>query len=185
MKRRILLSSLIPAILVGCASTKIRNWKIVEIPGIVRTGMGITVGIRSIGLPPTMNQMGIPEAGSAYTANTFPNDLWAAQLGGMLQIAMVQNLAQRLPLDTILADGGAIGAAPDQWVEIQVLDFSSDRNGKISLSAQVATRASSSQSWHLKRFQASIAGGKTAEGTVAAMSVLWGQASDCVANMLS
>jgi hypothetical protein len=97
---------------------------------------------------------------------------------------MVQNLAQRLPGDIVLASGGAIGAAPDIYVEINVLAFSPDASGNITLQAQLATRHASAQDWQLQTFRASAAGGTTPDGIAAAMSALWGQAADMVAGMI-
>jgi uncharacterized lipoprotein YmbA len=102
----------------------------------------------------------------------------------MLQTAMVQNLAQRLPGDVVLADGGAIGATPGLYVEINILAFAPDAAGNIALQAQLSTRHAAAQDWRVQNFAASLAGGTTPEGIAAAMSTLWGQAADAVAAML-
>lgn len=185
MKRRLIFLSPLPIILAGCASAQIRSWRIAPVSGPVKVGTGGKVGVRNIGLPSALSQTGVPEPGGAYAANTFPNDLWAAQLAEMLQIVMVENLAQRLPNDTILADGGAIGEAPDQLIEIQILGFTLNAIGDISLSAQFATRPSASQNWQFQNFQSKAAGGQTAETIVATMSYLWGEAANSLADMLS
>ncbi len=185
MRRRILLASSCAALLSGCASAPVHSWRIAAVPGTVRGGTSIRIGVRSIGLPSAVNQPGVPKPGGAYAADTFTNDLWAAPLAAMLQTAMVENLAQRLPADTVLADGGAIGAAPDQLVEVQVLAFAPDSTGNITLTVQLAARPATRQEWQLQSFTATQAGGQTAESIAAAMSTLWGEAADRLASMLA
>ena len=182
MRRRFLLLGTVA--LAGCVSSPVRNYQLAPVAGAIRGGTGVRIVVRSIGIPAALEQAGIPKPGSAYEANSFANDVWAAPLAGMLQTTMVQNLAQRLPGDSILAGGGAIGAAPDIYVEINVLAFAPDATGNISLQAQLATRHAAAQDWQFQNFTASAAGGTTPEGIAAAMSTLWGQAADAVAGMV-
>ena len=185
MKRRVVFSVSCAAILTGCVSADVHTWRIVPVPGEIRGGTGCRVGVRSIGLPSAMSQTSVPEPGGAYMANTFQNDLWAGPLATILQIAIVQNLAQRLPSDSVMVNGGAIGAASNQFVEIQILDFSPNVLGQVALSAQLATRFSASQNWQFENFISHSPGGQTPETIVAAMSSLWGEAADRLATMLS
>ena len=184
MKRRIMLASSGALFLAGCASTLVHNWRVEATPGPVQGGTGARVSVRSIGLPSSLKQPGVPQPGPANAADTFQNDLWAAPLAAILQTSMVANLAQRLPKDVILADGGAIGATPDLYVEIQILDFSPDATGQVSLQAQLAVRPFASQDWNLKSFNATAPGGTTAATITACMSQLWGQVADQLAIML-
>lgn len=185
MKRRFILATSCAVLLSGCASTTVHNWRIAAVPGPAQGGTGMRIGVRSIGLPSALNQSGVPKPGNAYAADSFQNDLWAAPLAAMLQSAMVQNLAQRLPSDTVLADGGAIGAAPQQFVEIQILAFTPDAAGNITLTAQLATRPASKQAWQMQNFTATAAGGQMAETIATAMSALWGEAANHLATMLA
>lgn len=184
MKRRILLASSCALLLTGCASALVRNWRIVAVPGPVQGGKAVKISVRSIGIPSALNQPGVPEPGPGTAANGFTNDLWAGPLATMLQTTMVEDLAQRLPQDIVLADGGAIGVTPDQFVEIQILNFSPDASGLVTLNAQLATRPANLMDWKLKNFQASATGGETAATITACMSQLWGQVADQLAMML-
>jgi uncharacterized lipoprotein YmbA len=168
----------------GCASPQARYYRLAAVPGAARGGTGARVGVRSVGLPGYLNQSGLPMPGGAYELDSFPNDLWAGSLAPMLQAAMVQDLTQRLPADTVLADGGAIGAAPDVVVEIQVLRFEPDAAGTVTLTAQLAARPATSHDWRIQNFTATAPGGTTPLGIVAAMSTLWGQAADAVAGLV-
>lgn len=185
MKRRVILASSCAVLLAGCTIAPVHSWQIAPIPGPVRGGTGKRISVRSVGLPGALNQPGVPEPGPANAANSFPNDLWAAPLPALLQTVMAENLAQRLPADVVLAEGGAIGAVPDQFVEIQVLSFAPDATGLITLKAQLAIRPFSRMDWTLKNFSASAQGGETAATVTACMSQLWGLAADQLAKMLA
>lgn len=185
MKRRAILASSCALILAGCTSAPVKSWQIEPVAGVAQGGTGTRISVRSIGLPGALSQPGVPEPGLATAANSFSNDLWAAPLAAMLQMVMVENLTQRLPRDVVLADGGAIGATPNQFVEIQILSFSPDASGLIKLKAQLAVRPFNSTNWTLKNFSASAPGGETAATITSCMSQLWGQAADQIAAMLS
>lgn len=185
MKRRSLLASSCALLLPGCASNAVSSWQINATTGPVLGGTGARLGVRTIGVPGALSQPGVPSPGAANAANTFPNDLWAAPLASMLQTSMVENLAQRLPKDTVLADGGAIGAMPDQYVEIQILNFSPDATGLITLKTQLAIRPVGNLDWTMSNFNTSAMGGQTAASITACMSQLWGQVANQLATMLS
>jgi uncharacterized protein len=182
MRRRLLLLG--TAALAGC-SARVYQYQLAPLPGAVRGGNGLRIGVRGIAVPSALAHSGLPQPGGIYEANSFPNDVWAAPIGGMLQSTMVQNLAQRLPGDSVIASGGAIGATPDIYVEINILAFAPDAAGSVALQAQLATRpASAPKNWQLQAFAASAQGGTTPESIAAAMSTLWAQAADAVAGMV-
>jgi uncharacterized lipoprotein YmbA len=170
--------------LAGCASAPVHNYQLAPVAGAIRGGTGLRIVVRNVTIPAALSQAGVPKPGGTYDANSFANDVWAAPLAGLLQTAMVQNLAQRLPGDSVLAGGGSIGVAPDFYVEINVLAFSPDPTGNIALQAQLATRHAQTLDWQLRNFAANAAGGAMPEGIAAAMSTLWGQAADAVAEMV-
>ena len=105
----------------------------------------------------------------------------------MLQSVMVQNLAQRLPGATVLANGGAIGAPAGLLIEINLLRFDPDPSGEILLTAQLAIRAATGlPDWQIQTFstQATPAGPSTSDA-VAAMSKLWAAAADQIASRIA
>jgi uncharacterized lipoprotein YmbA len=170
--------------LAGCASSQARYYRLAAVPGTVRGGDGKRIGVRNVGIPGDLDQNNLAHPGDAYQLNPYANDLWAAPLASMLQTVMVQDLGQRLPGDTVLQDGGAIGAAPDVYVELQVLRFVPDASGNVTLQAQIGTRLVSSQDFKLQDFTATAPGGNTPEGLAAAMSTLWGQLADAAAGLV-
>ncbi|MBB5374402.1 PqiC family protein [Acidocella aromatica] len=177
-------SLLLAGTLAGCASSPPRYYRLAAVPGAVRGGDGKRIGVRNVGVPGDLDQNNLVRPGDAYQLNAYANDLWAAPLSSMLQTVMVQNLTQRLPGDTVLQDGGAIGAAPDVYVEIQVLRFTPDASGIVTLQAQIGTRPASAQDFRLQGFAATAPGGNTPEGLAQAMSTLWGQFADTAAGLV-
>lgn len=119
MRRRILLLGTLA--LAGCAGAKVHEYQLAAVPGAIRGGSGLRIGVRNIDTPGALTTGGLPMPGTTYQANSFANDQWAGPFPAMLQSTMVQNLAQRLPGDMVLASGGSIGAAPDIYVEINIL----------------------------------------------------------------
>lgn len=177
-------SLLLAGALAGCASSQARYYRLAAVPGAVRGGDGKRISVRNVGIPGDLDQNNLARPGDAYQLNAYANDLWTAPLASMLQTVMVRDLAQRLPGDTVLQDGGAIGAAPDVYVEIQVLRFVPDATGNVTLQAQIGTRPSSAQDFRLQDFAATAPGGNTPEGLAAAMSTLWGQLADAAAGLV-
>ncbi|HTQ70239.1 MAG TPA: PqiC family protein [Acidocella sp.] len=183
MKRREL-SLLLAASLAGCAAPAPRYYQLAAVPGAGHGGNGRRIGVRSVGIPGNLDQSSLAQPGNAYELNTYANNLWAAPLAAMLQTVMVQDLAQRLPGNVVLQDGGAIGAPPDVYVEVQVFRFVPDASGNVTLAAQIGVRPASAQEWKLQDFSSATPGGNTPEGLAAAMSTLWGQAADVAAGMV-
>jgi uncharacterized lipoprotein YmbA len=184
MRRRFLLLAAGAVPLAGCAGAQVRYYRLAPSPGTPHPGTGLRIGVRSIGTPPGMSASAVPKPGGTYNADSYANDLWATPLAGMLQATMVQNLSQRLPGDTVLASGGAVGAPPDIYVEINIFAFAPNASGTITLQAQLATRHASGQDWQVQNFTAHTGGATTADMVAATMSTLWGQAADAVANMV-
>jgi hypothetical protein len=177
-------SLLLAASLAGCAAPAPRYYRLAAVPGATRGGDGRRIGVRNVGIPGDLDQNALARPGNAYELNAYANDLWAAPLAAMLQTVMVQDLAQRLPGDVVLQDGGAIGAMPDVYVEIQVLRFAPNASGSVTLEAQIGVRPVSAQAWKLQGFSATAPGGDTPEGLAASMSALWGQAADVAAGLV-
>jgi uncharacterized lipoprotein YmbA len=144
------------------------------------------VAVRGVNIPSYLDQNGIGRLSGAYQYATFPNDVWAEPLAEMLQAVMVQELSQRLPAATVIASGGAIGAPTQAVVEMNVLRFDPDPDGRIDLTVQISVRRGSDKRlWQTQNFtRYATPSGPDAAASVAAMSALWAQAADQVAAML-
>jgi len=96
---------------------------------------------------------------------------------------LVQELTQRLPGASVFAENGAISAAADATVEINIQRLDEDTTGAVALVAQVAVsgRRAATRNVTLAVRPATTGTG----GMVAAMSVAVGQLADAVAGMLA
>lgn len=177
------------ALICACSPATL-DYRLQAEPGPVVSVPGLSVSVRSVGVPGYLDQNNIGMASGAYRYATYPNDVWAEPLADMLQADMVQELAQRLPGATVIASGGAIGAPAGVVVEMNVLRFDPDPDGQIDLTVQISVRRGSDQKLYRtvtfeRRLAPAATGGNGAVGAVAAMSALWRQAADQVAALLA
>lgn len=172
--------------LAGCASAPTQYYRLAPVPGAADPGVTGRISVRSISIPGYLDADGIAKPGGPYQYNSFANALWAEPLADLLQSAMVQDLAQRLPQAVVIGAGGAIGAPADRIVEINVLRFDPDASGHIVLIAQAALRSPDAGGTAVTRSIRLTAPCGAAPGDIAAaMSALWGQAADTLASALA
>jgi uncharacterized lipoprotein YmbA len=185
--RRGWLFALAALALAGCASSPPTNYyRMAAAPGASLGVAPVSIGVRSITIPGYLNQTGIAKPSSAYQFASYPNELWAEPLADMLQGVMVQDLAQRLPSATVIADGGGIQAPAGELVEMNIMRFDPGPDGQIVLQAQVAIKTGAKRALCATRtLQSTAAPGPGATGTVAVMSTLWAAAADQVAAMVA
>ncbi len=172
--------------LAGCSAPAM-DYRLQAEPGPVAGDAAVSVSVRGVNVPGFMDADGIPKPSGAYQYASWPNDVWAEPLADMLQTVMVQELGQRLPAATVVASGEAIGAPAQAAVEMNVLRFDPDADGRIDLDVQISVRrGSDNRLWktvEFKRLAAPASAGPLAE--VAAMSGLWAQAADEVAALVA
>ncbi len=182
-RRRILriTSGVALAGLAGCASTPTLYYRLSALPGPVLNTAPQTIRIRKVSIPAYLDQTKIAKPGAAYELASFPNALWADQLGNMLQSTLVENLTQRLPQTTVTGSG-AIGAPAGLLVEINVLRFDPDSSGSIVLIVQFALKNPNGSLRLTKTIQSSgTPATPDPAGTAAAMSTLWAGFANTVA----
>jgi len=169
----------------SCGSPATTNYRLAAIPGPALNIAHVAIAVRSIGIPGFLDNNAIPKPGSAYQANSFSNAAWAEPLGDMLQTVLTGDLAQRLPGTAVFNDG-AIGTPASIVIEADVQRFDFDPDSTINLTVQFALHASAPDSgWKTASFHAAVSpGGTDPEAIVAAMSRLWGQAADQLAQMI-
>jgi hypothetical protein len=113
------------------------------------------------------------------------NDWWGEPLAAMLGRVLVDELGQRLPQSTVLADTGAVSAPPDATVEIDIERLDEDAAGNLVLQAQAAVDFKGRRAAMLKKFRFAVpptAPGVT--GEVTAISTAVGRLADGIAPML-
>jgi uncharacterized lipoprotein YmbA len=165
----------------GCASAPTQYYRLSALPGPVLATAPQSIRIRNISIPGYLDQNTIAKAGAAYQFDSYPNALWADDLGNMLQSTLVENLSQRLPRATVTGNG-AIGAPAVLLVEINVLRFDPDPSGRITLIAQIALKNPDGSFASTKTIQSSAPPAtQDAAGTAAAMSALWAGFANTIA----
>jgi hypothetical protein len=103
----------------------------------------------------------------------------------MLNRVLVEELGQRLPQSTVIADNGAVTARADATVEVNIQRLDEDAAGNLILQAQAAVRATGQTQPQLRSFRFSVApSAPGVPGEVAAISAAVGRLADGIAVML-
>lgn len=173
----------VAALPAACASPNPTLYVLAASPGPTHTGAPRNVELRAIGVPRYLERSQIVRSSEDYRMDVLSNQWWGEPLGSMLSRILVQELGQRLPGSTVYSDTGAISAAPDATVEINIQRFDLDRQGQLLLSGQVATegRRSRAHGFSITRRPADA----TTPALVAAMSAAVAQLADTIAGMLA
>jgi uncharacterized lipoprotein YmbA len=177
------------AALAACASPVPTPYRLTAQTGTPRPGISAKIAVRDVGIPSYLDQSGLLKPSSGNALDVYDNAAWAGTIGNQLQEVMVEDLTQRLPNAIVLAASGAIGAPPDLYLELQVLDFAPDATGTLHLTLQLATRPANAlpqaPDWQLKTLSFSAPGATSPQGLAAAMSTLWAQAADATLPLLA
>ena len=176
------LLALLPA---ACTSPNPNLYTLAVVPGPLRAGAPARIELRLIALAHYLDRTQIVRSSEDFRLDVSSNDWWGEPLDSMLSRVLVQELAQRLPQSTVYGENGAITAAPDATVELNVQRMDADRNGTVVLLALAAVTLQDhvTQARNL-RFAVPTPSAGTA-GLVAAMSTAVGDLADAIATMLA
>jgi uncharacterized lipoprotein YmbA len=142
--------------------------------------------VRDVGLAGYLDRQQIVRSSENYRLTVSEDDWWGEPFGGMLTRVLVQSLAQRLPRSSVVGADTAIRVTPDAIVEVSIQRLDADREGAVTLVAQVAIGHRSGQRDAVVRpFTTSLpADGADMRAHVAAASVAVGRLADAIAGML-
>ena len=184
-RRFILLAGL--ALLNACASESPTLFTLGAVPGETHSSGPRVVVLREIGLARYLQRSQIVRSSENYQIDVSANDWWGEPLGPMLSRVLVEELSQRLPGTTVLAEAGAISASPDVSVEVNIQRLDADRTGAVILRAQVALSYATPRRGLTARSIAISVPQESHDvrGEVSAMSNALGQLSDQIANMIA
>jgi hypothetical protein len=185
--RRYHLSALALAAAVGaCSSPDPVLYTIATAPGAAQIGGPKVVLVQQIAVAHFLERSQIVRSSENYRLDVMSNDWWGEPLAPMLNRVLVEELGQRLPQSTVIADNGAVSARPDATVEINIQRLDEDAAGNLVLQAQVAVRATGQSQPELRSFRFSVApSAPGVPGEVAAISVALGRLADGIAPMLA
>ena len=173
-------AALLPA---ACSSPNPVLYTLGVAAGTPRPGAPHSIELRALALARYLERSQIVRSSENYRLDVLANDWWGEPLDTMLSRVLVQELTQRLPGASVFAENGAISAAADATVEINIQRLDEDTTGAVALVAQVAVsgRRAATRNVTLAVRPATTGTG----GMVAAMSVAVGQLADAVAGMLA
>ncbi|HEY2539868.1 MAG TPA: PqiC family protein [Stellaceae bacterium] len=174
------------AAVAACSSPDPVLYTIATAPGAAQIGGPKVVLVQQIAVAHFLERSQIVRSSENYRLDVMSNDWWGEPLAPMLNRVLVEELGQRLPQSTVIADNGAVSARPDATVEINIQRLDEDAAGNLVLQAQVAVRATGQSQPELRSFRFSVApSAPGVPGEVAAISVALGRLADGIAPMLA
>jgi uncharacterized protein len=174
------------AMLAACSSPDPVLYTIATVPGAVQTAGPKVVLVQQIAVAHFLERSQIVRSSENYRLDVMSNDWWGEPLAAMLNRVLIEELGQRLPQSTVIADNGAVSARPDATIEVNIQRLDEDAAGNLVLQAQVAVRATGQTQPELRSFRFSLAPpAPGVPGEVAAISGAVGRLADGIAPMLT
>jgi uncharacterized protein len=174
------------ALLAACTSPDPVLYTLAPAVGAVHSGGPRVVLLQQIAIAHFLERSQIVRSSENYRLDVMSNDWWGEPLGAMLSRVLIEELSQRLPQSTVIADNGAVSARPDATIELNVQRLDEDAAGNLILQAQVAVRFTGQSQPTLRSFRFSVP--PTAAGVpgeVAAISAALGRLADGIAPILT
>jgi uncharacterized protein len=172
--------------LTACSSPEPALYTIATAPGAVQMDAPKVVLVRQIAVAHYLERSQIVRSSENYRLDVMSNDWWGEPLPAMLNRVLIEELGQRLPQSTVIADNGAVSARPDATVEVNIQRLDEDAAGNLILQAQAGVRATGQTQPLLRSFRFSVPPpAPGVPGEVAAISVAVGRLADGVAPMLT
>lgn len=174
------------AALAACSSPDPVLYTLAPAAGAVYGNGPRVVLLRQIAIAHYLERSQIVRSSEDYRLAVMENDWWGEPLPAMLSRVLVEELGQRLPRSTVIADNGAVSAEPDATVELNIQRLDENAAGNIVLLAQAAVRFAGHNEPALRSFRFVVP--PTAPGVageVAAISTALGRLADGIAPMLS
>ena len=174
------------AMLAACSSPDPVLYTIATVPGAVQTAGPRIVLVQQIAVAHFLERSQIVRSSENYRLDVMSNDWWGEPLAAMLNRVLIEELGQRLPQSTVIADNGAVSARPDATVEVNIQRLDEDAAGNLVLQAQVAVRGTGQAQPRLRSFRFALPPpGPGVPGEVAAISGAVGRLADGIAPMLT
>jgi uncharacterized lipoprotein YmbA len=184
--RRPLWGLVLLAAIAGCASPDPVLYTIAPAPGPTVGGAPRVVVVQQIALARYLERSQIVRSSENYRLEVLSNDWWGEPLAAMLGRVLVDELGQRLPQSTVLADTGAVSARADATLELNILRLDEDGSGRLVLEAQAAVRFTGHKEPVLRGFRFVVPPpAPGVPGEVSAISTAVGRLADGVAPMLA
>jgi uncharacterized lipoprotein YmbA len=169
----------------ACSSPSPVLYTIAPIPGTPQTGGPKVVALQQISTARYLERSQIVRSSENYRLDVMSNDWWGEPLGAMLSRVLVEELGQRLPQSTVIGESGAVTAAPDATIELNLQRLDEDAAGNLLLQAQASVSFKGRGTPGLRSFRLSVPPpAPGVPGEVTAISTAVGQLADGLASML-
>src|SRR5215813_10471364 len=122
----------------ACSSPNPVLYTIAPVSGAVQSGGPRVVVLQQISTARYLERSEIVRSSENYRLDVMSNDWWGEPLTSMLGRVLIEELGQRLPQSTVISETGAVSAAPDATVELNVQRLDEDASGNLVLQAQAS-----------------------------------------------
>jgi uncharacterized protein len=173
------------AVLAACSSPNPTLYTVGPVDGSVRSGGPKVILLQQIGLARYLERSQIVRSSENYRLDVQSNDWWGEPLGAMLSRVLVDELSQRLPQSTVLAESGAVSSPADATIELNVQRLDVDSTGNLVLQAQTSVNFKGRKAPVLQSYRFSVPPqAPNVPAEVAAISAAVGQLADGLATVL-
>jgi len=173
------------AALAACSSPNPVLYTIAPVSGTVQNSGPKVVALQQISIARYLERSEIVRSSENYRLDVMSNDWWGEPLGAMLSRVLVEELGQRLPQSTVIGESGAVTAAPDATVELNLQRLDEDSSGNLLLQAQASVSFKGRGAPLLRNFRFAVPPPASGvPGEVTAISTAVGQLADGLAAML-
>jgi uncharacterized lipoprotein YmbA len=174
------------AALAACASPSPVLYTVAPVQGRVQSGGPKVIALQQISLARYLERSEIVRSSENYRLDVMSNDWWGEPLAAMLGRVLIEELGQRLPQSTVISETGAVSAAPDATVELNVQRLDEDASGNLVLQAQASISFKGKARPVLRGFRFAVSPPTAdTQGEVTAISMAVGQLADGLASMLA
>jgi len=171
--------------LAACSSPDPALYTIASVDGTAKPGGTKVVVLDRLQIARYLDRSQIVRSSEDYRVDVKSNDWWGEPLGAMLRRVIREELGQRLPRSMILSETGAVSAAPDATIDLDVQRLDEDRSGNVVLQAQASVMFKGAKAPVLRNFRLTVPpAGPGVTGEVTAISTAVGQLSDGLAAIL-
>ena len=171
--------------LAGCGSPNPNLYTIAPISGTPRGAAPKVIVLQQIGLARYLERSQIVRSSENYRLDVSTDDWWGEPLGAMLSRVLLDELGQRLPQSTMIAEGGALSVPSDATIELNISRLDQDASGNLVLQAQVSASFKARGAPAVQSFRLSVPPPVPGvAGHVAATSTAVAQLADGIAGML-
>jgi uncharacterized lipoprotein YmbA len=173
------------AALAACSSPNPVLYTIAPVQGRVQTGGPKVVALQQISMARYLERSEIVRSSENYRLDVMSNDWWGEPLGAMLSRILIEELSQRLPQSTVFGESGAVTAAPDATIELNMQRLDEDASGNLVLQAQASVDFKRRSGPVLRSFRFVVTPpSPDVQGEVTSISLAMGRLADGLASVL-